>query len=231
MSSLCIIENDILKELFQKNTETIKMVVKSGCNHKEIYKLQQLIKSNNEIWGEFISRGMSKEDLVKYLNCGELNEIDNICHSNKTPEDEESIFAKLLKEKLIICDTRMGNLVHLKNITISDFTPRAFCCFFVLGKNPNMPLTLERIYELAGEYKIDGRGLNKNKSILTKPSVVRSEIREALKKGTENYRDKISKSEIMNLLDSGKNGTITLQVRKDEVLSIGPLDDITEIAA
>ena len=228
VKDLQTLKTEVLIELLRKNNEAIQKKEHEGVESlATYYELQHLYDWNKHICAELLRREI---DNIKFTNDFKENTNVKKCLHNINDKlaSTEKIINKLVNKYKMVLNAQQGNLFHYKAISISDVKPRAFSCMFVLGKHPNTPLSVETIYKLAGDYKIDGRGLS---DVITypKPSVIRAEIREAILTGTEEYRDIISKDEIRNLLDSSKQGKITLQVPQNQVFTIGPLDDIQEI--
>ena len=224
MNDLYKIKTEVLIKLMLETIEAIKQKVLKGTgvtNFMEIQHLAGIIQTTSK---DIIRREMDEIDLFDRKN--------EESSKNTTSIGNEEVANKLepiLNKYPIVLNAQQGNTCYYRNLLISDLKPRAFSCFFVLGKHPNTPLSVKTIYELAGDYKVDGRGLDNG--TLPRPSIIRSEIRDALKKGTEKHRNKISEQEIMDLLDSSKQGKITLQVPQEQILVIGPLDNVDEITA
>ena len=225
MNDLYKIKKEVLSKIMLENIEAIKQKILKGNGVTNFLEIQHLSSNIQTISKDLIRREMDEIDSFDKKN--EKNSNNIITTRNKEKDD---ILEPILNKYPIILNAQQGNTCYYRNILIPELKPRAFSCFFVLGKHPNTPLNVETIYELASEYKVDGRGLELIKGTsLPRPSTIRSEIRDALKKGTEKHRDKINEQEIMNLLDSSKQGKITLQVPQEQILVIGPLDDIGEI--
>ena len=138
---------------------------------------------------------------------------------------KEKLMSSVINDYKLFLNTQNANTVYYKGINIPNIKPRAFSCLFVMAKNPNIELDVKSIYEKAVEYNVDYGRVDPNEYNLPRLNTIRSEIRDAFLKGTENHRDLISEQEIKNIISSNKRGTTALLLPKEEVLVIGQLDE------
>ena len=174
--------------------------------------------SNNEKNNNFYNYN---DDIYSHNLNNDFNNNNNV----ETKRELQRVNPQELIEKYrMLIEAQSGNILVYRGIHIPT-KPRAFSCLFVMGRHATEALSVKTIYEKAIEYEVDAKGLDPYADNITEAWVIRSEIREALYKATEEYRNKVSKEEIKNLLNSDKSGKIRLRIPKKDVIAIGPLDE------
>ncbi len=111
--------------------------------------------------------------------------------------------------------------VYYHGVKVDSLPPRDLICLGVLAQHPGVALSVKTIYKMAVQQEIDAERFNAEANNLPKPKVIRFAIRKAILQSLEAQADfkfdDSLKNEVHNLLDSSRDGTITLQIPVEEV--------------
>ena len=145
----------------------------------------------------------------------ETEESNEESKPNKVPDYATS-------HRLVVDIKRRCAFYH--GIELKSLPPRDWTCLAVLAQHPGVALPVKTIYEIAVQQGIDAGRLDSKAKNLPLPKAIRSPIREAIRIALDVEKNananEAMRKEILNLLDSSRDGTITLQVSKEDVLVI-----------